>query len=40
MIDAAAAHDHVNLANRLLDLADTVATGPRLQDHGPGVVPA
>jgi hypothetical protein len=32
MIDAAAAHDRVNLANRLLDLADTVATGPRLQD--------
>ena len=32
MIDASAAHDRVNLANRLLDLADTVATGPRLQD--------
>lgn len=32
MIDTAAAHDHVSLAKRLLDLADTVATGPRLQD--------
>ena len=32
MIDTSAAHDRVNLANRLLDLADTVATGPRLQD--------
>jgi len=32
MIDTAAAHNRVSLANRLLDLADTVATGPRLQD--------
>lgn len=32
MIDTALAHKHVDLAHQLLELADTVATAPRLKD--------